>query len=41
VTTTSPFGTALLGASEGDEVANEAPGGTFRYTVVSFEPFAG
>ena len=41
VTTTSPFGTALLGAAEGDEVANEAPGGTFRYTVVSFEPFAG
>lgn len=41
VTTTSPFGTALLGATEGDEVAHEAPGGTFRYVVVSFEPFTG
>jgi transcription elongation factor GreA len=41
VTTTSPFGTALIGATEGDEVAHEAPGGTFRYVVVSFEPFTG
>jgi transcription elongation factor GreA len=41
VTTTSPFGTALLGAAEGDEVVHEAPGGTFRYAVVSFEPFTG
>ncbi len=41
VTTTSPFGAALNGAAEGQEVANEAPGGTFRYVVVSFEPFAG
>jgi transcription elongation factor GreA len=39
VTTTSPFGTALTGAAEGQEVAHEAPGGTFRYVVVSFEPF--
>ena len=41
VTTSSPFGSALMGASEGDEVAYEAPGGTFRYRVVSFEPISG
>ena len=41
VTTTSPFGQALNGAAEGQEVENEAPGGTFRYAVVSFEPYAG
>jgi transcription elongation factor GreA len=41
VTTSSPLGSALVGASEGQEVAHEAPGGTFRYVVVAFEPFAG
>ena len=41
VTTTSPFGQALNGAAEGQEVANEAPGGTFRYAIVSFEPYTG
>jgi transcription elongation factor GreA len=41
VTTSSPFGSALLGAAEGNEVAYQAPGGEFRYRVVSFEPFAG
>ena len=41
VTTTSPFGAALLGAAVGDEVASEAPGGTFTYRVVSFQPFTG
>jgi transcription elongation factor GreA len=41
VTTTSPFGSALLGSTPGDEVAYQAPGGTFRYRVVSIEPFAG
>ena len=41
VTTTSPFGAALMGAAVGDEVASEAPGGTFTYRVVSFEPFTG
>ena len=41
MTTSSPFGSALVGASEGQEVAHQAPGGTFRYKVVSFEPFAG
>ncbi len=38
VTTTSPLGIALMGASEGQEVLYEAPGGSFRYSVVSFEP---
>ena len=38
VTTTSPLGAALLGVGPGDEVAYEAPGGTVRYCVVSFEP---
>jgi transcription elongation factor GreA len=41
VTTTSPFGAALLGAGEGKEIVYEAPGGNFRYVVVSFEPFTG
>lgn len=41
VTTTSPFGAALLGATVGQEVAYEAPGGTFRYMIVSLAPFAG
>jgi transcription elongation factor GreA len=41
VTTSSPFGEALNGAAEGQEVQNEAPGGVFRYVVVSFEPSSG
>ncbi len=41
VTTTSPLGTALMGATDGQEVVYEAPGGSFRYSVVSFEPFSG
>jgi transcription elongation GreA/GreB family factor len=41
VTTTSPLGAALLGASEEQEIAYEAPAGTIRYVVVGFEPFAG
>jgi len=41
ITTSSPLGSALMGAAEGQEVAYEAPGGTFRYRIVSFEPFAG
>jgi transcription elongation factor GreA len=36
-----PLGAALLGASEGDEVAYEAPGGTFTVTVVGIRPFEG
>jgi transcription elongation factor GreA len=38
ITTTSPLGSALLGASTDDEIAYEAPGGTFHYLVVGFEP---
>jgi transcription elongation factor GreA len=38
ITTTSPLGTAVLGARLDDEVAYEAPGGAFRYRVVGFEP---
>jgi transcription elongation factor GreA len=41
VTTSSPLGTALLGAAADQEVAYEAPAGTIRYLVVGFEPFAG
>jgi transcription elongation factor GreA len=41
VTTGSPFGSALVGTTVGDEVAYDAPGGTFRYRIVAFEPFAG
>lgn len=35
----SPLGGALMGASEGDEVEYEAPGGTFTVTVVTIKPF--
>lgn len=38
ITTTSPLGSAVMGASLQDEIAYEAPGGTFRYQVVGFEP---
>jgi transcription elongation factor GreA len=41
VTTTSPFGAALVGAKRGDEVLYEAPGGSFRYRVVEFRPNSG
>jgi transcription elongation factor GreA len=41
VTTASPFGSALVGTAVGDEVAYDAPGGTFRYRIVALEPFAG
>jgi transcription elongation factor GreA len=36
ITTTSPLGSALVGARVDDEVSYEAPGGTFRYRVVGF-----
>ena len=39
ITTTSPLGSALVGTRKGDEVAYEAPGGTFRYQVLAFEPY--
>lgn len=37
----SPLGGALMGASAGDDVEYEAPGGTFTVTVVSIKPFEG
>jgi transcription elongation factor GreA len=40
ITTTSPLGSAVLGARLDDEVAYEAPGGTFHYLVVGLEPRA-
>lgn len=39
VTTASPLGSVLLGRQRGDRVSYEAPGGTFTYEVVSFEPY--
>ena len=41
VTTTSPLGSALVGTEPEQEIVYEAPGGSFRYVVVGFEPFAG
>jgi len=38
---TSPLGSALLGAGIGDEVAYQAPAGTFKVTVVSVRPYEG
>jgi len=40
ITTSSPLGEALLGAKVDEEVALQAPGGSFRYRVVGFEPHA-
>lgn len=40
ITTTSPLGRAVVGARADQEVAYEAPGGTFRYRVVGLEPRA-
>jgi transcription elongation factor GreA len=39
VTSNSPFGSALLGRRVGDRVSYEAPGGTFSYEIVGFEPY--
>jgi transcription elongation factor GreA len=41
VTTSSPLGSALMGASKDQEVVVKAPGGSFRYVIVGFEPFVG
>jgi transcription elongation factor GreA len=38
---TSPLGSALLGADIDDEVAYEAPAGTFKVKVVSVRPYDG
>lgn len=39
VTTASPLGAALLGKKPGDRFDYQAPGGTFGYQVVGFEPY--
>jgi transcription elongation factor GreA len=38
---TSPLGSALLGADIDDEVAYQAPAGTFKVKVVSVRPYDG
>jgi len=38
VTSDSPLGSVLIGRRTGDRVTYEAPGGTFAYEVVSFQP---
>jgi transcription elongation factor GreA len=38
MTATSPLGAALVGRALDDEIAYEAPGGTFHYLIVAFEP---
>jgi len=38
ITTTSPLGRALLGAAVDQQVVYQAPGGSFRYRVMGFEP---
>ena len=38
ITTTSPLVSSVVGASLEDEIAYDAPGGTFRYRVVGLEP---
>jgi transcription elongation factor GreA len=39
VTSASPLGSVLLGRRIGERVTYEAPGGTFAYEVVRFEPY--
>jgi transcription elongation factor GreA len=39
MTASSPLGSALMGASVGDQVTYRAPGGEFTYEVVSIEPY--
>jgi transcription elongation GreA/GreB family factor len=41
VTTSSPLGRVLVGASKDQEIVVKAPGGSFKYIVVGFEPFVG
>ena len=38
---TSPLGSAMLGASVGDEVSYEAPAGTFTVKVTAVRPYQG
>ena len=39
ITASSPLGSALVGTKVGDRVTYEAPGGTFVYEVMGFEPY--
>jgi transcription elongation factor GreA len=41
ITVTSPLGSALTGAARDAEIVYAAPGGSFRYRVVAFEPHTG
>jgi transcription elongation factor GreA len=41
ITITSPLGSALMGCAKEQEVVYEAPGGSFRYVVVGFQPHGG
>ena len=41
VTTSSPLGKVLVGASKDEQIVVRAPGGSFKYIVVGFEPFVG
>jgi transcription elongation factor GreA len=41
VTTSSPLGKVLVGASKDQRIVVRAPGGSFKYIVVGFEPFVG
>jgi transcription elongation factor GreA len=41
VTTSSPLGRVLVGTSKDEEIVVKAPGGSFKYVVVGFEPFVG
>lgn len=41
ITTVSPLGQALLDRQAGDKVSYEAPGGTFGYEIIAFEPWDG
>ena len=38
VTTSSPLGKALVGGKINEQVVYEAPGGSFRYTILGFRP---
>jgi len=39
MTASSPLGSALMGASVGDQVTYKAPGGEFTYEVLSIAPY--
>jgi transcription elongation factor GreA len=41
VTTSSPLGSALLGAGRDQEIVYQAPGGSFRYRVIELQAHAG